>query len=334
MIYYILTSTARNGGVHFYGLSQIHALSKIDDVIVFGAIDKNILPERVNVRKRSQFLWRILKQKPSYVFSNTYCLEGILGRYVSWVPTVHDLQEFGIVGEKLSIGRRQKWLRFCAYNLCRYFASAILVECRKTRDDLVEYIKVPNEKICVIPCPAFQTISEPGCIAPSHNPRDVVTFFYPAKAWPHKNHNNLIEALDTIENENWRLLLTDIPEDVANRLQKNSRLSKNIHIHRDIDTSSLLRIYKSVDYLILPSLFESISIPIYEASHFGCGIIATDLPGICEQTGLKHLSLGDASVPSIKKTINLVLGERKRLGVVDAGPTITSYSVALSKEIF
>ena len=104
-----------------------------------------------------------------------------------------------------------------------------------------------------------------------------VLFFYPASLYEHKNHKNLIEAIELLDADkvkNFKLILTI----KYSELQKFSMKNKsNIVCIDRVDYFDILRIYKYVDYLIFPSTSESFGLPLLEAKINDTKIISSDL---------------------------------------------------------
>ena len=108
-----------------------------------------------------------------------------------------------------------------------------------------------------------------------------IIFFYPAHFYPHKNHSNLIRgfleaSLSAIKPI--KLLLT-IDE---NNISSYYRNKKIINFTGDIEHQYIQEIYKVVDFLIFPSLLESLGLPLIEAKLNNLPIICSDLEYVYE----------------------------------------------------
>ena len=101
-------------------------------------------------------------------------------------------------------------------------------------------------------------------------------YFYPANFSPHKNHKVLFKTFNNLiknRNSNIKLLLTiDINEVPINFKENNNFIFLG---NQSFETIHYL--YKIVDYLIFPSLNESLGLPLIEASLHKLPIIASDL---------------------------------------------------------
>ena len=104
-----------------------------------------------------------------------------------------------------------------------------------------------------------------------------ITFFYPAYYQPHKNHFNLIngfELLNQFKVANYKLILTIDESSIVG--YKNINLD-NILCLGSLQHHEIFYLYSFFDYLIFPSLSESYGLPLLEAKINNLKIIASDL---------------------------------------------------------
>jgi glycosyltransferase involved in cell wall biosynthesis len=132
--------------------------------------------------------------------------------------------------------------------------------------------------------------------------------FYPAQFWAHKNHLRLIEAFRDVVSEvpDLSLVLTgrkrDGYESVMSAVEKYG-LSKRVNFLGYAEQDDLQSIYRLAIALVMPSLFESVSIPIYEAFQVGTPVAASNIHAIPEQVGDAGVLFEPKSVSSIKDAI-------------------------------
>jgi glycosyltransferase involved in cell wall biosynthesis len=146
--------------------------------------------------------------------------------------------------------------------------------------------------------------------------------FYPAHFWAHKNHLRLIEAFSEVAAKvpDLKLVLTgkkrDGYEAVMNAVGKFGLNERVVHLGY-VEQDDLQAIYRLSTALVMPSLFESVSIPIYEAFQVGTPVVASDILAIPEQVGDAGLLFDPMSVASIRDAILKIVGDpdaARRLG--------------------
>ncbi len=114
--------------------------------------------------------------------------------------------------------------------------------------------------------------------------------FYPAQCWFHKNHIKLVEAfkLVTKECDDVSLILTGSQKNNYNNLiQRIDELGLGEKVKHlgYIDYEDLAYLYKMSQMLVMPTLFESVSIPIYEAFALEVPVCSSDVVALPEQVG-------------------------------------------------
>jgi glycosyltransferase involved in cell wall biosynthesis len=178
-------------------------------------------------------------------------------------------------------------------------ATVVVANSRWGKEDLVAGLGLPDEKVQIIPyAPVIQAYAQPS----DEDVADVRTrlglpetfALYPAKAWPHKNHVRLLEALRILRDERGLVVpvvLTghqggfDIPvREAASTLG----LSEQVIFTGFVDPMQFRSLYRLARLLVFPSLFEGWGMPILEA-------FAAELPVACSNvTCLPDVTAGAA----------------------------------------
>jgi len=117
------------------------------------------------------------------------------------------------------------------------------------------------------------------------NGRQTIQLFYPATPLSYKNHKflfdllNYIKEFDTALFSRIKLNLTISKEDLLNLKLMNSyrNIEEAVLLNGYIDQSKVEKLYRESDFLIFPSLIETLGLPLLEASECGINIISINL---------------------------------------------------------
>ena len=224
--------------------------------------------------------------------------------------TLHDLQEI-YYPENFSWWQRA-W-RYQVHSQLLGRARRVICESRQVKADVIRYFGLPEERTVVMTAPPLQQFvaDVPDDWSQAVRIRLQLPekfLFYPAQFWPHKNHLRLIEAFRGVAAKvpDLKLVLTgkkrDEYEAVATAIDKFGLGEQVLHLGY-VEQDDLQAIYRLATALVMPSLFESVSIPIYEAFQIGTPVAASGILAIPEQVGDAALLFDPTSVASIKETV-------------------------------
>jgi glycosyltransferase involved in cell wall biosynthesis len=228
----------------------------------------------------------------------------------SFAFTLHDLQE-NYYPENFS--RRQRAWRHQIYSRLLGRARRVICESSCVKMDIIRSFRVPEDRVVVMAAPPLRQFlaeqTDERLQAARVRLRLPERFlFYPAQFWTHKNHLRLIDAFRGVAAEvpDLKLVLTgkkrDQYETVMSAIDAFGLDDRVCHLGY-VEQDDLQAIYRLATALIMPSLFESVSIPIYEAFQVGTPIAASDILAIPEQVGDAGLLFDPKSVASIKDAI-------------------------------
>jgi len=192
-------------------------------------------------------------------------------------------------------------------------ARRVICESRYVKNDIVRFFAVGEDRVVVIPAPPQLQFSSMQSEAQLEAVRMRLQLpqkflFYPAQFWPHKNHLRLLEAFRSVANQtpDLGLVLTGKNRDAyADVMRAVDRLGLQRQVHHlgYIGLDELHAVYQLATALVMPSLFESVSIPIYEAFQLGTPVVASGILAIPEQVGDAALLFDPTEVSSISKAI-------------------------------
>ena len=224
--------------------------------------------------------------------------------------TLHDLQQLYYPRNFSPI---QRLWRHQVYTRVSARAARIICESEYVKADIVRFYGVAAERIAVIPAPPhgnfLATPDEAQLQALRsrlHLPQRFL--FYPAHFWLHKNHLRLIEAFGDVARDvpDLGLVLTGKEQEgfagAMRAIDEFGLHGKVIHLGY-VTLEDIQAIYHLATALVMPSLFESISIPIYEAFQAGTPVAASNILALPEQVGDAGLLFDPNSVASIRDAI-------------------------------
>ena len=323
----LLTTNQSKGGVFQYSLSVLNSIiqnKKIEKLIVYTNLKEIEIDNVVIIRiKNYRFLFLLgsligllnfrlnfLFRKPNIIISPTYSPLLFLTTR-KFIYTLHDLQElyFPEYFKKHII----LWRKFMYSKLSKK-AFRIITESSHVKGDISKHFKVPYEKIEVIESPPiFSKIDEDFNLLNHYQELTLPYIFFPAQFWKHKNHLRVISAFSRllIDHKNLILVLTGSKireySKIIN-LIKELNIQENVKFISNIPQNHMPYFFQNARIVIAPTLYESISIPVFEAFYYKVPVCASGVYAIIDQVGDAGELFDPYSVDSIlnsmKKLIN------------------------------
>ncbi len=205
------------------------------------------------------------------------------------IITMHDLQEFHFPE---FFSSQERLHRSINNKKAIEESSHIIVSFDHIKTDLIKYFQIDGEKISVCP-PPFQinwfAKSENTELVDVKNKYNLLNDFilYPAATWQHKNHINLLHALHILKQQNISIKLvctgnkTEYFNDVIGKKIIEFNLSNEVKFLGIVPESDLISLYKNTTLVVIPTLYEAGSGPLYEAMRYNTPVICartTSLP--------------------------------------------------------
>lgn len=229
------------------------------------------------------------------------------------VPSVynpHDLQhlhlpEFFTPAE---ISRRQSLYP----EACRE-AQTVVVASEFVKRDVVEGYGIESKKVQVIPwapppLPKLPEESDDALIQILKNRfqlGDKPFALYPAMTWEHKNHLRLLEAVTYLrdsEDLDLRVICTGFKTNFWPILEKKLNelgLNQTVMFPGLLSLAELNALYRSAQFVFVPTLFEAASAPVFEAWQYGRPVACSTVTSLPEQVGDASLLFDPYSVMAI-----------------------------------
>lgn len=194
-------------------------------------------------------------------------------------------------------------------------AAYVVVATRWTKQDIVKQFGIDPNKIVVIP-------RGPGVGARSSDPETLERVrrdrelpeqfaFFPAMPFPHKNHIRLLEALAILKERHGLI----VPLVGTGRVRKQAHWPE---VHQSVDRlglrdqvkflgqvpeEELRAIFTMAKFMVFPSLFEGLGLPVLEAQQQGVPVLASSATCLPEVGGDGALYFDPMDPESIAQTI-------------------------------
>mgnify|MGYP006136905967 FL=1 len=233
-----------------------------------------------------------------------------------FIFTLHDLQEEyypkNFTKKEILIRRLRNYLllKKCLFVIC---------ESSSVKHDIIKFYKVDSKKIAVIPSPPPKSIftdqkdgQKASVIAKYSLNKEYI--FYPAQFWPHKNHLNMMKAIKILKmrHPNILLVLTGserfLYQEIFNKIEELGINNNILHIG-NVPYEDLISIFKNAKMLVMPTMFESISIPIYEAFCFNVPVVCSNVCGLPEQCGEAAIFFNPQDPKDIAEKVQSVIDD-------------------------
>jgi glycosyltransferase involved in cell wall biosynthesis len=236
------------------------------------------------------------------------------------IPTIynpHDLQHlhYPEFFDPAEIARRNNL--FSAG--CRY-ANTVVTGSEWVKQDLLNHYAIHASKIQVIPwAPPTQAYREPSSEILNDVKKNYSlpeTFgFYPAFTWAHKNHLRLIDAIAKLRDRdglNVNLVFVGARTSFSERIDRQisgHNLGNQIWTLGEVSTEVLRALYSLAQFVVVPSLFEAASGPMFEAWQDGVPVACSNVTSLPEQAADAALIFDPMSVDSIAAAIKKIATE-------------------------
>jgi glycosyltransferase involved in cell wall biosynthesis len=179
-------------------------------------------------------------------------------------------------------------------------AAVIVTGTRVGLSELERFYQIEPDRVAILPHPTPQFALD---AAPGGTRQEIERLglgarpylLYPAQFWPHKNHVNLILALENLRSNHgleYDLALVGSHKgnrEMVERTARSAGLAERVHFLGFVSRPVLIELYRNAALLVYASWCGPENLPPLEAFALGCPVVASDIPGAREQ-------LGDAAI--------------------------------------
>jgi len=222
-----------------------------------------------------------------------------------YVYQPHDLQHLHFP-ENFSLDELQR--REEIHALARG-SSRIIVSSDFTAKDIESRLSISADRIDVVRYGPPPVVNVPAA-APTTFVAPSKYILYPAGNWPHKNHLRLLEALRYLRSQGLHVPIV-LPGSHSgsadlSQLVAKLELSDLVTLPGFVDESVLRWLYTHSEFVIVPSLFESGSFPLFEAMRLGVPVASSNVTSLPSQVLGGGLIFDPWNVESIARAIRIL----------------------------
>jgi len=208
-----------------------------------------------------------------------------------YAVTAHDTAH-----HDLPFPRAERLFRLRAYDRSIRRAALVIVPSEFSRGRVVEQIGVPPERIRV----AVHGIDHER-FTPGAGEREPF-LLYPARPWPHKNHERLFAAFALVRRERPQLRLI-----LTGGGHRPGPYPRGVDVRGLVSPDELVRLYRHASALVFPSLYEGFGAPPLEAMACGCPVACSDAASLPEVVGDAARTFDPRSIEGMAAAITDIL---------------------------
>lgn len=225
-----------------------------------------------------------------------------------FIFTLHDLQE--LYYPEYFTTTVLIWRKFIYKRLTK-LAYKIITESNHVKNDIINKYNNANSKVVVIESPPYFTKDKV-----KKSPYTFPYIFFPAQFWKHKNHLRVIEAFHEISKKHseLKLILTGNKSREYKNIKKkviDLKLLKSVIFKGSIPQEEMSAYFSYAKLILAPTLYESISIPVFEAFEHKVPVCASGVFAIKDQVDNAGFLFDPVDVRSIVNAINSGLTNEK-----------------------
>ena len=246
------------------------------------------------------------------------------------IGTIHDLmhryeRKFKESGGLLIYNYRENYYRTLLKS-----ASIVFVDSNLGKKQALESYRKVSASVNPLPYIAPDYIYNEKS-TPSESIKEYLNqkyIFYPAVFWSHKNHLNLLKAMNLLKNRGYdlKLLLGGKKRLEYNKLKNfvdYNNLESNVVFLGYISDNDMICLYKNALAMVMPTYFGPTNIPPIEAILLNCPPIVSNNYAMPEQYGNAALYFNPNEPEQIANAVELLLNdENLRMEIINNGSKI------------
>lgn len=277
-----------------------------------------IIPEQQTLYWDQVTLPRQIRQDKLDVFLSPY-IKGPIFSPAPLITTMHDLLFLSLPEYRKNIGWELTYK--CFARLVGESAKAVITDSLYSQNDIVRLLKLPRQKIKVIPlavAPEYYQPVEAAAIEQLRQKAGISGRYilYVGNFKPHKNIQRLVKAyagLDERLRQEYRLVLCGRPDSHCLQLRQ---LIQELKIEDEVIfpgmvTKELPALYRGADLFVFPSLYEGFGLPVAEAMACGVAVVTSNVTSLPEVAGDSAVLIDPRNTESLTEAMSCLLTDQK-----------------------
>jgi glycosyltransferase involved in cell wall biosynthesis len=196
-------------------------------------------------------------------------------------------------------------------------ADTVVVASQFVKQDVARFYGGADERIQVIPWAPLPVADGPvsssdaaSVVRDKYGLRERPFALYPAMTWEHKNHIRLLEALALLRDREGlvvRLICTGHQNHFWPRIEQRLAalgLEGQVEFSGVVSHEELEALYRAAQFIIIPTLFEAASAPLFEAWQHDAPVACAEVTSLPEQAGRAALFFDPLSVEGIADAVS------------------------------
>lgn len=273
-------------------------------------------------------LWWFIRTKEDidFLLFVTPLLPLILPRRIKTIPICPELGSQKITPGPLSDKMIALIRDHVLMPICLLRASKIITISEATKEDVVKYYRIPEEKITVIYV-GFQDLSMYAGKAPAVDAKMKPYFFFTGRVKPRKNVHAIVAAFISFKMRtltDCKLVIAghssgDYLRSMREDLVKHG-LQDDVFFVGYVPTEFLCSYYQQALAFVFPSLNEGFGMPVVEAMNLGVPVITSNISSLPEAAGDAALLVNPHNTEDISRAMEQIYSDSKlRTYLVEKG---------------
>ncbi|MDO4190519.1 MAG: glycosyltransferase family 1 protein [Bacteroidales bacterium] len=244
--------------------------------------------------------WYVHRHYRGAVLLNLTGLSPIV--YSNSITTIHDL----------SFLENPHWFSFayrCWYRLMTPISAKrahhIFTVSEFSKQEIERRLHIKSEKITVV----YNAVSEKIEPQTTNNHTGEKYLLAVSSIEPRKNLLRLLQAFKKVEDSQLRLYVVGAKHKVFAEVNTKQIDNDRVVFTGYLTPEQLYAYYANACVFAYPSLYEGFGIPVLEAMHFGCPVLASDIPPLHEVANDSALYCNPYDVDDIAEKLNRLMSD-------------------------